>query len=67
MHPLVLSPNWWMWKPLKALGSLPVISHEILVGSDSLSCSKWTTPETLASPLNTATGLVGEMGIRIEN
>lgn len=57
MHPLVLSPNWWMWKPLKASGSLPSISHEMEIGSEADDCSKETTPLTLESPLRTATAL----------
>lgn len=55
VQPLVLSPKVWMWKPLKALGSFPVISQEIIVGSASEACSKVTIPETFLSPLTTAT------------
>ena len=55
VQPLVLSPNSWMWKPLWALASQPVISHETVVGSLSEVCSNCTIPETPASPLKTAT------------
>ena len=41
--------------PRSALASLPVMSHEILVGEDSFSCSKVTVPLTLESPRRTAT------------
>jgi hypothetical protein len=55
VHPLVLSPNWWTWNPLKEFGSLPAISQVMVVGPSSVVCSKFTTPDTLESPLNTAT------------
>jgi hypothetical protein len=41
--------------PRSALGSLPVISQEIVVGEDSDSCSKVTVPVTFESPRTTAT------------
>jgi hypothetical protein len=41
--------------PRSALASLPEMSHEILVGEDSPSCSNVTVPLTLESPRRTAT------------
>ena len=55
VHPLVLSPNWWTWIPRSADGSLPWISHEIVVSEDSEPCSNVTVPVTFESPLRTAT------------
>ena len=41
--------------PRSALGSLPVISHVMVVGEDSDSCSKVTVPVTFESPRRVAT------------
>jgi hypothetical protein len=41
--------------PRSALGSLPVISHVMIVGEDSDSCSKVTVPVTFESPRRVAT------------
>lgn len=55
MQPLVLSPKVWMCMPRWALGSWPVMSQEMVVGSDSEACSKVTVPLILASPRTTQT------------
>jgi hypothetical protein len=44
--------------PRSALGSLPVISHVMVVGEDSDSCSKVTVPVTFESPRSFATTTV---------
>lgn len=54
----MLSPNWWMWKARSALGSWPLMFHEMVVGEFSSGCSKVTVPVILESPRRTATGLV---------
>ncbi len=41
--------------PRSAFGSLPVISHVMVVGADSESCSKVTVPLMLESPRTVAT------------
>lgn len=56
MQPLVLSPKVWMCIPRLALASWPVMSHEMVVGSDSEACSKVTLPVILESPRTTQTG-----------
>lgn len=56
MQPLVLSPKVWMCMPRWALASWPLMSQEIVVGSDSEACSKVTVPLILASPRTTQTG-----------
>lgn len=55
MQPLVLSPKVWMCMPRWALASWPVMSQEMVVGSDSEACSKVTVPLILASPRTTQT------------
>ena len=55
VQPLVLSPNWWTCMPRSALGSLPVISHVMVVGEDSEACSKVTVPVIFESPRTVAT------------
>jgi len=55
VQPLVLSPNWWTCMPRSAFASLPVMSHVMVVGEDSDSCSKVTVPVIFESPRTVAT------------
>jgi len=55
VQPLVLSPNWWTCMPRLAFGSLPLMSHVMVVGELSESCSKVTVPEIFESPRTVAT------------
>lgn len=48
--------------PRSAFGSLPVISHVIVVGEDSDSCSKVTVPVIFESPRTVATRIAGIPG-----
>ena len=52
--------------PRSALGSLPVMSHVMVVGDDSDSCSKVTVPVTFESPrrVATTTGSSGQHGLK---
>ena len=56
MHPLVVSPNSWMWKPCLPAAS-PLRSPETLVGP-SPDWVKVTTPSTPAVPVRTQTAFL---------
>src|SRR6478735_10939912 len=55
VHPLVLSPNSWIWNALRLLASLPRMFQEMFVGELSSNCSKVMVPKTVESPRTVAT------------